>query len=113
MKRRICVRFIGVPVVLIALAIMTISSCGEEITKATTISQVIDAHFKYEDIQIGFERQLGYNREPAVNRFGQPIFDAYLTGKITNNSGINLRAYFDVDCDNGLSSVLSQEFTIG
>lgn len=69
-------------IILIALAVMTIVSCGEEITKATNVSQVVDAHFKYEDIRFEYI-------EPKL----------YFTGKITNNSGVNLRqANFDAWC---------------
>ena len=121
MKRRICVKFMEVCVgfVLIALAVMTIVSCGEEIPKAITVSQVEDAHFKYEDIQFEFIKKVGTRKEwsPAHRTMVEVSYDyfvVYFLGKITNNSGVNLLARFQFLCDGKYKYVhITRRFAVG
>lgn len=76
----------------LAMLLFFTISCGESVTKARDISQVIDAHFEYKDIQ--------YTKGDII-RDGS-LADGYIpynfTGKIKNNSGINIReAHFWID----------------
>ena len=71
---------------IIAIVLMSslISCGGDSITKANDITQVVDAHFEYKDIKHEYTgiRKGGLGDGRLTYRF---------TGKIKNNSGINIR----------------------
>ena len=86
---------LGAAIMLIGLTVMAIASCGE-VTKATNMSEVVDAHFKYEDVR--YEATARTRRSESLF-FKEEIFlrEYKISGKITNNSGINIGlAEFDM-----------------
>lgn len=64
----------------IIISVLAMLSCGDSVTKATSFSQVVDAHFKYSDIDIRCEEELYYWN-----------YSCTVKGKVTNNSGLNIR----------------------
>ena len=110
MRNKVCVRsmVLGVVIMLIWLVVGAMVSCGDGITKATDISQVVDAHFKYDDL----------HNEIVIAQEGNTVWDAYeFVGKITNNSGINIQnANFNINIGHPIdpiANIVINDFVTG
>ena len=84
----------------IMIIVFGMLSCGDGVTKATNLSQVVNAHFKYEDIR--YEHIKGTDGRMATDVNGRLAIEYAITGRITNNSGVNIeRAEFRAFCISG------------
>ena len=94
MKRSMSVKLMWIT--LIGFLVGVIVSCGME--KATNIAQVVDGHFKYEDIRYELVKtdEIG-GHGGGVWTYSDTRYFYDVSGKITNNSGIYIdRAEFDI-----------------
>ena len=71
------------------LLALSLVSCGDSITKAYDLSQVVDAHFEYSKLK----SELVESRvETAEGKSWNRTVDRYkITGRAKNKSGINIR----------------------
>lgn len=68
------------------LLLMFLLSCGDSVTKARDISQVVDAHFEYSNLKV---EHVGTSEGSRRDTFF--VYTTYhVSGTIKNNSGINI-----------------------